>query len=47
MNFSFNPQAMFAAFGDAMIGWAGVFVVTAVIIASVWVLNKVTANKGE
>jgi len=47
MNFSFNPSAMMAAFGDAMIGWAGVFIVTAVIIASVWVLNKVTAKKGE
>ena len=47
MKFSINPQAMFAAFGDAMIGWAGVFVVTAVIIASVWVLNKVTGKKGE
>lgn len=47
MKFSFNPQAMFAAFGDAMIGWGGVFVVTAVIIASVWALNKVTARKGE
>ncbi len=47
MNFGFNPAAMAAAFGDAMIGWLGVFVVTVVIIASVWVLNKVTGKKGE
>ena len=47
MNFSFNPQAMLAAFPDAMTGWAGVFVVTLVIIASVWVLNKVTSGKGK
>ena len=47
MKFSFNPAAMMAAFGDAMTGWAGVFIVTAVIIASVWVLNKVTSKKGE
>lgn len=47
MNFSFNPAAMMAAFGDAMTGWAVVFAVTCVIIASVWVLNKVTGKKGE
>ena len=47
MKFSFNPQAMMAAFGDAMTGWGVVFAVTCVIIASVWVLNKVTANKCE
>ena len=47
MKFSFNPAAMLAAFPDAMTGWAGVFVVTLVIIASVWVLNKVTNKNGK
>lgn len=45
MKFSINVPAMVEAFPNAMIGWAGVFVVTAVIIASVWVLNKVTSKK--
>lgn len=47
MKFSLNPEAMLAAFGDAMFGWGVVFAVTCVIIASVWILNKVTGKKGE
>lgn len=47
MKFSLNPAAMMAVLGDAMIGWAVVFIVTCVIIASVWILNKVTGKKGE
>lgn len=35
-----NVQAMLEAFPKAMIGWGGVFIVTIVIIAAVWVLNK-------
>lgn len=47
MKFSLNPAAMLAVFGDAMLGWMAVFAVTCVIIASVWILNKVTGKKGE
>ena len=45
MNFGFHLDDMLEALPKAMIGWLGVFVVTAVIIVSVWMLNKFTGRK--
>ncbi|MGN0803445.1 MAG: hypothetical protein ACI4MF_12700 [Candidatus Faecivicinus sp.] len=47
MKFEINFPAMVATIPDAMIGWAGVFAVTLVIIACVWVLNKVTVKRDK
>ena len=47
MKFEINFPAMVAAILDAMLDWAGVFAVTLVIIAVVWVLNKATAKHGK
>ena len=41
-----NLMAMVEYIPEALIGWLCVFVVTAVVIASIWVLNKVTSKKG-
>lgn len=46
MQFKIDFPAMMSALPDAMIGWAGVFVVTAVIIAAIWALNKLTEKRG-
>ena len=40
-----NFQAMVDYVPKAMLGWLSVFIVTAVVIASIWVLNKATAKK--
>lgn len=31
---------------EALIGWLCVFIVTAVVIGSIWLLNKATSKKG-
>lgn len=41
-----NPMAMVEYIPEALIGWLCVFVVTAVVIASIWALNKATSKKG-
>lgn len=44
----FDINAMIQYFPKAMIGWLCVFIVTAVVIASILILNKVTShNKGQ
>ena len=45
MKFGFYLENMMEALPKAMIGWLGVFVVTAVIIASVWLLNKFSGKR--
>lgn len=45
MNFGFHFDDMLQVLPKAMIGWLGVFVVTAVIIASVWLLNRFSGKK--
>ena len=42
-----NPMTMVEYIPEALIGWLCVFIVTAVVIACIWVLNKVTGKKGE
>lgn len=42
--FHFDVNAMLDALPNAMIGWAGVFVVTAVIIVVTVALNKFTRS---
>lgn len=41
-----NPMAMIEYIPEALIGWACVFIVTAVVIAAIWALNKATSKKG-
>ena len=45
MNFDVN--AFLAILPQALLGWAGVFLVTFVIILVIWVLNRVTGRKQE
>lgn len=45
MNFDVN--AFLAILPQALLGWAGVFLVTFVIILVIWVLNRVTGRKKE
>lgn len=47
MNFRLNPSAMLEALPNAMIGWAGVFAVTIVIIVGVCVLNRATSKQNK
>ena len=42
-----NFNALLNVLPDAMTGWLNVFIVIAVIVVTVMVLNKVTSNKGE
>ncbi len=46
MQFGIHLDAMLEALPKALIGWLGVFIVTAVIILCVWLLNKFT-NKPD
>lgn len=41
----FDPQGMMEIFPKAMIGWAGVFAVTLVIIGITVILNKAAKGK--
>ena len=41
----FDPQGMLEVLPKAMLGWAGVFAVTLVIIGVTVILNKVTNKK--
>lgn len=41
----FDPKGMAELFPKAMLGWAGVFAVTIVIIAVTALLNKLTSKK--
>ena len=41
----FDPKGMLEVFPKAMLGWAGVFVVTLVIIGVTVILNKATHSK--
>lgn len=41
----FDPQGMLEVLPKAMLGWAGVFAVTLVIIGVTAILNKVTNKK--
>lgn len=45
MNLNFN--ALLNVLPEAMMGWVNVFIVIAVIVVTVTVLNKVTADKDE
>ena len=45
MNLNFN--ALLKVLPDAMMGWVNVFIVIAVIVITVSVLNKVTSDKDE
>lgn len=45
MKFGFYWNNLLEALPKAMIGWLGVFVVTAVIILSVWLLNRFAGKK--
>ena len=46
MQFKIDVQAMLETVPAALTGWAGVFVVTIVIIAAICLLNKVTEKRG-
>ncbi|MDY3025317.1 MAG: hypothetical protein SOR74_00245 [Candidatus Faecivicinus sp.] len=41
----FDPKGMLEVFPKAMLGWAGVFAVTIVIIGVTVILNKITSKK--
>lgn len=45
MNFHLDVQAMLACVPQVLLGWLGVFIVTIVIIAAIWLLNKLTTKK--
>lgn len=46
MRFKLDPAAMAAALPQALLGWLGVFVVTAVIISAIYLLNASTGKRG-
>ena len=43
----FDVNAFLAILPQALLGWAGVFLVKFVIILFIWVLNRVTGRKKE
>ena len=46
MQFHIDVHAMLETVPAALTGWAGVFVVTIVIIAAICLLNKATEKRG-
>lgn len=47
MFLKFNVDAFLAILPQALLGWAGVFIVTIVVIFAIWVLNRVTGRKKD
>jgi len=47
MEFNFNVAAMVEAIPDALVGWLGVFAVTAVIIVVTWLLDTLTMKTNK
>lgn len=47
MFLKFNVDAFLAILPQALLGWAGVFLVTIVVIFAIWLLNRVTGRKKD
>lgn len=47
MFLKFDVDAFLAILPQALLGWAGVFLVTIVVIFAIWVLNRVTGRKKD
>lgn len=47
MFLKFDVDAFLAILPQALLGWAGVFLVTIVVIFAIWLLNCVTGRKKD
>ena len=47
MFLNINVDAFLAILPQALLGWAGVFIVTIVVIFSIWLLNRITSRKKD